>query len=172
MKLILQSTSAVLLLAMVPSCERPAAPPKLSQEAAAQARRTIVHWLECEECTEGELDSVVKLGPVAVPTLTATLIEGPSPAKREEQRVHLVDLYRQQVDYAKSHPQAAPKLSEEEFVKLYAANLLALYRTRSAMALERIGGPAAADALQRALKLPLREDELAVIRPAASRTRP
>jgi hypothetical protein len=170
MRPILQVPSVVLLMVMVAGCEKPP-PPGIPREAAADARRTIVHWLECEECSEGQLDSVVKLGPAVVPTLTATLLEGPSPAKQEEQRAHLVDLYQQQVAYGKSHPGAEPKLSEGEFVKLYSGNLLALYRTRSAMALERIGGPAAADALQRALKLPLREDELAVVRSAATRAK-
>jgi hypothetical protein len=145
--------------------------PSLSQEASAEARRTIIQWLECEECTEGELDSVLALGRVAVPTLAATLIDGPAPARLEEQRQHLLALYRRQVEYARSHPRAAPTMSESQYMAVYAGNLLARYRTRSAIALERIGGPTAAEALQRALTLPLRDDERAVVAAAAARIR-
>lgn len=141
--------------------------PSLTAEQAAQARRTIVRWLECEECTEGELAAVLELGRVAVPTLSATLIEGPSPARDEEQRQHLLELYRRQVEYARTHPAARPTLSEDEYIALYTGNLLARYRTRSAIALEQIGGPDAARALERALELPLREDVREVVAAAA-----
>jgi hypothetical protein len=146
--------------------------PALSQEAAAEARRTIVRWLECEECTEGQLDAVVKLGELAVATLTATLLEGPSPVRVDEHRQYLRDLYRQKVQYARTHPRAAPKLSEAEHTALYTENLLARYRSRSAIALQRIGGPAAAEALQKAVKLQLRKDTRGVVESAATRVQP
>src|SRR5947209_11444713 len=52
--------------------------------AAEDARRVIVAWLECEECGDGELAAVVKLGEAAVPSLVAPLRDGPAPARREQ----------------------------------------------------------------------------------------
>jgi len=159
------------MIAVAAGCQRSEVEVALSQEASAQVRRTIVRWLECEECTDGELEAVLKVGRVGVPTLAATLIEGPAPARLEEQREHLAGLYRQQVEYARSHPRAAPRMSESEYLAVYTANLVARYRVRSAMALERFGGPEAAQALERALALPLRDDERGVIAAAAARVR-
>lgn len=139
---------------------QPAAKPSaaLSPERAAQARRTIVAWLECEECTEGQLKSVVRLGDLAVPTLSATLAEGPSPASRESLKRHLVATYGQLVEYGKSHPEAKLEMSEGDYIKTYAENYVALYRVRSATALGAIGGSAARKALEKALEKPDRED--------------
>lgn len=144
---------------------------ELSQETSAQARRTIVRWLECEECTDGELEAVLKLGRVAVPTLATTVLEGPAPVRLEELREHLTASYRQQAAYARSHPRAASQMSESEYLAVYTANLVARYRIRSAMALERFGGPEAAQALERALAVALRDDERGVIAAAAARVR-
>jgi len=144
----------------------PASPPAtaLSPEQAANARRTIVAWLECEECTEGQLEAVTRLGPVAVPTLAVTLRQGPPPANRELHRAHLVDTYRQLKDYEKQHPQNKVTMSEDEYVRFYTANQTALYQIRAAQALATIGGADARRALQEALQLPLRDDVKATVR--------
>jgi hypothetical protein len=143
----------------------------LSADAAAQARRTIMRWLECEECTDGEVDSVVRLGAVAVPSLSAALLDGPSPVRLEEQKYYLRESYRQQREYGRSHPAAAPRMTEAEHLALYTRNLIGLYRVRSAIALERIGGADAAEALDKAVRLELPADERAVVQAAAKRVR-
>ncbi|HWN11155.1 MAG TPA: hypothetical protein VNO50_18090 [Pyrinomonadaceae bacterium] len=149
-------------------CTRPSVEPnnnqgstnqaQLSPDQWTQTRRTIVTYLECEECEEGELEAVVKLGESAVPTLAATLLEGPSPANREILRRQLLDTYRKLKEYEKTHPKAKTSQGEEEYVKTYAENYVALYQTRAARALGAIGGPNARKALEEASKLSLRED--------------
>ena len=129
---------------------------QLSPEQAADARRQIVAWLECEECESGELEAVVKLGETAVPTLAATLREGPSPATREKVRLHLVDTYANLRKQARAESKV--DMSEDAYVKMYMDNYDALYRVRSAQALAAIGGAGAQRALEAAKGYTLRED--------------
>jgi hypothetical protein len=129
---------------------------QLSPEEAANARRVIVAFLECEECESGELEAVVKLGQTAVPTLAATLREGPAPAARESQRQHLANTYAQL--RKQPQPEAKVTMSEDEYVKMYMDNYEALHRTRAAQALAAIGGPEAQRALEAAKGLQVRPD--------------
>ena len=139
---------------------------KLTPEQAADVRRTIVAWLECEECDAGERDSVVALGAVAVPTLAAVLKEGPSPAKLELLRRSLADTYAKLQAYGRTHKNAAVKLSQQQYIDLYTANYVALYQVRAAEALGAIGRPEARRALEDGLKSQLREDARAAVEAA------
>lgn len=145
--------------------------PKLSPEQATQARRTIVTYLECEECEEGELEAVVKLGQSAVPTLTATLREGPGPANRELVRRQLQDTYKKLKEYERTHPNSKVSQSEEEYVKTYSENYVALYQSRAATALGAIGGPDARKALEEASQASVRDDVKAAIKAALDKTK-
>jgi hypothetical protein len=127
------------------------APPTLSPEQAAAARRTIERWLECDECVDGELEAVLRLGPTAVPTLVATLRAGVSPARRaeldRELRVRHAELA--------ARAQGRTALDVETFVREQLAIQQARYQVRSAQALARIGGAEAKQALDDALARPL-----------------
>ena len=136
----------------------------LTPEQSTEARRTIVTYLECEECEEGELEAVVKLGQSAVPTLAATLRGGPGSANRELLRRQLQDTYRKLKEYETTHPNAKVAQTEEEYVKTYSENYVALYQSRAATALSAIGGPDARKALEEASQLPLRDDVKATIK--------
>ena len=110
-------------------------------------RHTLVDWLECEECVDGELEAVATLGEEIVPSLIASLEVGPAPASRELMRYHLIATYQDLVEYEQTHPEAAVTMSEQEYVDTYLANFDALYRGRSAEALGKIGGAKAKAAL-------------------------
>jgi hypothetical protein len=135
-------------------------------EQAAAARRTLAAWLECEECTDGELEAVLRLGPLATPTLAATLLGGPSPAARELQRRELLARHAELADYARSHPDARFETPADAWVAAQFATYLARYQVRSAQALAKLGGPDAERALAAALATPLRADVEAVVREA------
>src|SRR5437016_4314556 len=135
----------------------------MKPEQATAARETIVAWLECDECTSGELDGVVKLGTVAIPTLTSTLRQGPSEAKREQLRRHLSSTYQDVKQYAARHPTAKVVGSEAEYAQPYMDNLVALYQIRSATALGAIGGADARAALEEAARAALRDDVRAAV---------
>ena len=127
-------------------------------EEADQFRRTIVGWFECEECREGQLEAVVKLGEKAVPTLIATLRNGPPPANREALRRSLSSTYQQLIAHSEKNPQAKVPMSEQEYIDLYIENYVARYQSRSGKALAAIGGADAKRALEEALKAPIRDD--------------
>jgi hypothetical protein len=130
---------------------------------ATAAYQTIVTWLECVECTEGELAAVVKLGRIAVPSLAASLHEGPSPASLELLRRQLIASHGRLIEYAKAHPEVEVSMDIETYVATYMDNYVALYQVRSAMALAEIGGEEAKEALEIALDIPMREDASNVV---------
>jgi hypothetical protein len=135
----------------------------LDPEQAARAREVIVEWLECEE---GQLEAVVKLSQAAVPTLAATLREGPSPASRRLVESELERRYDELKAYAELHPNAPVASSRDEFVRMYLDNYEALYRVRSAVALGAIGGERAKSALEDSLDRARREDVRRAVRQA------
>lgn len=141
----------------------------LTPEEAAEASSTIIAWLECEECTDGELEAVVKLGKIAMPSLIASLREGPSPASRELLHRHLITSYKKLKEYEKTHPEAKVPIGEEEYMKTYMDNYIALYQARAAIALAAIGGKDAAKAMEEALKTPIRDDVKAVVKESIKR---
>jgi hypothetical protein len=144
---------------------------QVSPEQAGQARRTIVQWLECQECGEKELEAVRRLGQTAVPTLTAALQRGPSPGNLELLRRHLTESYRQLKQYERTHPEAKVMGSEKEYVATYTGNYIAQYQTRAATALGAIGGPEAEKALEEAQKSKLRDDVALVVSTALKQAR-
>lgn len=152
-----------LLLALsltAPECQKggTGTTPRPSPEEAVKIRRSVVTYLECEECTAGELEAVVRLGRTAVPTLSASLREGPSNVQRELLRRHLTRTYRRLKEQERTRPEAKPLQSEEFYVKLYTDNYVALHQSRAAWALAAIGGPEARRALEEASRRPLRGD--------------
>jgi hypothetical protein len=118
----------------------------------------VLAWLECEECVDGELEAVVRLGQAALPGLVASLRDGPPRARAEAYRRHLRKAYPMLADYARRHPDVKVPMSEEEYVKTYLDNYTALYQVRAARALGAIGGDDSRRALEAALARPLRED--------------
>lgn len=165
-------SAAVLALAILVAGSQPVlaqdAPRDLPPEEAAEVRRAVVAWLECEECEEGELEAVKKLGSSAVPTLNATLERGPSAASRDRVRRHLEDSYLKIAEHVKKNPEEKFDVSQEEYVKIYLENYSANYRVRSAQALSAIGGESARKALSTAVaRKSQREDVQLAIEAAA-----
>jgi len=137
---------------------------ELTPEQSLEVRKAVVMWLECEECTEGELEKLLRYGEHAVPTLAATLERGPSPATLEKYRLHLEGSYRSLIEYSRTHDEVKIDQSEEEYVKQYLENYQAHYAVRSAQALAKLGGSEARKALEAAGKRKMREDVNVVIR--------
>lgn len=130
----------------------------LTPAQALEVRKAVIAWIECEECTDGELDRLLKYGQLAVPTLGAMLERGPSPANLERYRLHLETSYRNLAEYSRTHSEVKLNPSSEAYVEQYLANYRALYAVRSAQALSRIGGDAARNYLDTASRRPMRAD--------------
>ncbi|HEU5134993.1 MAG TPA: hypothetical protein VFU13_07600 [Steroidobacteraceae bacterium] len=142
---------------------------ELPPEQSLAIRQAVVAWLECEECTEGELEVVARYGELAVPTLGAALERGPSPASLEKYQLHLESTYQKMVEYARTHEEIKLEQSQDEYVKMYLENYRANYAVRSAEALRKIGGRDASRFLEAASKRKMREDvDTAVLKAARS----
>lgn len=113
-------------------------------------------WLECTECLEGQLDSVVAIGRGAVSLLGEYVRNGPPADRLRQFRARADSLHRSLVAYDSAHGLSAPPATTPvNRTDRYAANYVALYRVRSARALSRLGGSQARQALDDALALQL-----------------
>lgn len=143
----------------------------------ADVRRIIVNWLECDVCTDGELDAIVALQEEAVPTLIAVLEGGPSPAKLAQAERGLRASYSDITAYAEAHPDRGIVVTqtEQEYVKFYLENFGIQYQTRAAIALARIGDPdaitKARELLEEALGRTERKDLQAILEQALKQLR-
>ncbi len=144
------------------ACAEKTEPPDV--KTSEIARTALVDWLECEECTEDQLEKVLKHGSLLQPLLVSTLHQGAAPASQELYRRELEKRYDELIVYSKTHPHAKPTLSKQAFVQLYLGNLKAQYQSRSAKALAAIGGEKPRQALQQALNKTDREDVKHVIK--------
>jgi hypothetical protein len=114
--------------------------------AQAQSRnqvppRNITRWLLCEECTEGELDSVLVSGDSAIDPL-ASALQGPPKEGIENMRRQIEAMYDRTPDMS---------LAKDPYVNYYLANYTALYQRRAAVALDSINTPRADSVLTDAL---------------------
>lgn len=122
---------------------------------ATDARRAMVEYFECAECNEGQLSRVTSLGDYAVPSLSATLKNGPSNASIERMRQHLIEQHQRIVAYRATHPGPEPAPTPDEqprFVQMFLDNYKARYQVRAATALAAIGTPDARKALEESLQ--------------------
>lgn len=152
--------SMLLLVMSLAGCEQK---PRVDPKQAEIARTALVEWLECEECTENQLENMLRYQQQLQPLLISTLQQGPAPASRALYRHQLQQRYDRLVEYSRSHPEAKPSLPKDKFVELYLDNFDAQYRTRAAQALGEMGGEDSRKALQEALKYSLRDDVRKVV---------
>ena len=131
--------------------------------SSTEVSEILLRWLECTECSHEELTSVVQLNVLALPSLIASLHEGPSPASRELMRLHLVRSYKQLTEYKTTHQSFNLSMSEPEYITHYLENYSAQYQIRAAIALGAIGGAKARYALEAILLTPLRKDVYSVV---------
>lgn len=113
-------------------------------------RGTVNRWLLCEECSDGELDSVVALGGGIVGLLGQTL-RGPTPDRFENVRRQALTSYRSLVEEAQTSG-GAVSVGEAVYVRNFLENYVATYQVRSAVALGRIGTPGARNLLVSAMQ--------------------
>lgn len=159
-------TSLVILLGVtLVACDKkkPTGPNYKEIEAA---RVAMVDWLECEECTEGQLKNVLEHSARLQPMLVSTLKKGVAPASRELYKRELEKRYDELIAYSRTNKHSKPTLPKDEFVKLYLGRLTAQYQTRAAKALSAIGGDKSKQALKEALNKTKSDDVRQVIKQA------
>jgi hypothetical protein len=130
--MILRAALSVLIIALVVGIH----------PAPAQSYEVLA-WLECEECTDGELDALLDLAhrdrAKAVRELTSALMRGPG------NRVALLEglgrRYHQIRAFVLDHPDVRFPLDSLRYLRDYSTAYIALYQSRAAYGLARIGGP-------------------------------
>jgi hypothetical protein len=108
--------------------------------------RVVRRWLLCEECTSGELDSVVALGDEAAGPLIQAL-RGPPESGREHIRRQADERWRRLRSSL-----GTMTITQPDFVGHYEANYVAHYQSQAAIALGRVGTPVARAALFSAMR--------------------
>ncbi len=110
--------------------------------------RTVQRWLLCEECVEGEQDSVVALaireGRVEKALIKA-LKDGPSKERLNNMRLQAVAMY-------KRIPPTPGGITQKDYVDHYLLNYRMAYASRSAIALRRVPTASAHAALIAAVR--------------------
>ena len=118
----------------------------------------VTAWLDCVECSNAELKSVVALGESAIPELRRVLLNGPAAEQLAAERQHLQRTYRTLKDYEQRRPERRVPLTESEYVRTYEEKFVLLKRGRAARALGAIATDAAVAALREVLKTDLPAD--------------
>ncbi len=119
-----------------------------------EQRAQIQAWLECDDCLSGELDSVVKMGSRAIPTLAAYLSDGPPSDRLQALRKYLETVHRQ-LSLLSTDSAGSPYLpTRRAFVSEYMAKYTEMYQIRAATAIGEIGGKKARRTLEAILVKP------------------
>jgi uncharacterized protein YbcC (UPF0753/DUF2309 family) len=130
----------VLWAALLVGCVTSPLQKELTPEQAAAARQALIAWYECIECTDDELEKVLKYGAATEGALIWTLQNGIAPAKQSEIKRQLLDTYKT----------TKTSMSAEEYVAFYLSNADVTYRSRAATALARLNTPRAKESLKSA----------------------
>ena len=129
--------------------------PPVTETQFNSIQRIVRAWLECEECTEGQLAAVRSLGISAIPTLMSALNDGPSWLTLVRLKRYLKNSYEE----ANAHQQATNKppiaIERDRYVRLHVEGAVLRYQLRAAKGLKAIGGPVAKQSLQNALQMNL-----------------
>jgi len=104
----------------------------------------VLAWLECEECTEGQLDTLLDLAQQkrtkVVRELTSALMKGPSPSNRAALLEGLGRRYHRLWAFAVDYPDLRFPPDSLGYVRDYSTAYIALFQSRAAYGLARIGG--------------------------------
>jgi len=137
-------------LALLSSCHQ-----WLGRALTPAEHQRVRHWLECEECVAGALDSVVAIGSPAVPALGDALLHGPGQPRVDSLADFLQHSYQSLAVHVQQHPGLNLSESQLEYVGRFTTTYTSTYRIRSARALALIGGSGTRHLLDQALNLPL-----------------
>ncbi len=136
---------------------------ELVPEAAERARAITLQWLECIECENDELENLLELGDSIVPTLRTVLKHGPSPARLESVREHLVAGQKYVQQYGETHTLYSNRFDATKHVSEYLENFKILYQVRAAIALRHLDEELVTSALESASMVSLPNDVIEAI---------
>ena len=112
-----------------------------------QVQRIIIYWLDCDDCTDREFESVIALGNRAVDFLGQVYHSDPEdgvvvPGLHEQVISGLRATYRRLSMAQERNPDyAGARVSEQEYIDRNLERLNARYQSRAESALRAIGTP-------------------------------
>lgn len=132
-----------LVLALACAGESPAPPVALRVTEA----RALPGWMDCAECTDGELDSVLAHRAELQDALIAILRAGVPPDRRSAEALRLGARHERLARFRSSQPGALATADSAGFIAFYLERLDRRYRLRAGRALAALATPAAIHAL-------------------------
>lgn len=121
------------------SCNKP--------NSIVEIQDIVVSYMECIECTNMELDNLVKRKEDARPFLTEILKVGPSNLKIDALKLKLIEDYTKLKEHEKKYPQDKVDVNEKEYLVIYVTRFINLYRFRAINALGKFGDSKSKDIL-------------------------
>ncbi len=111
-----------------------------SDKDNAAGLRNVIDWLECEECSDGEIQELLRAKPRARKALEQTVVNGPPDRKLRSLAGALKVRHSEIVKYIPTHPYVELRSNEQEFSDRYVAIERQNYRTRAARGLIALRG--------------------------------
>lgn len=146
------------LLLATAGCEsgtnRPGDAIQVESGKVADARQALLSWLECIECSNRELTTVVLMGELVEPSLEVVVDTGPSNVRMEARRRTLLRLHARLVEYRKQQGRNGTSISESEFVGKYLERYRRQYQERARVALAALRRDSDPDSLDSVLAQP------------------
>lgn len=156
---------------LLSACEKNGSSSGPDYKKIEAARSAMVNWLECEECTEGELKAVLAHKDRLQPMFISSLNKGVAPASLQLYKYDLGKRYDELVAASRTNPRTRPTVSKDAYIKLYLGNFVAQYKVRSAKALSAIGGEKSKQAIKEALGREKRKDVVKALKDALEKAK-
>jgi hypothetical protein len=162
-----QTTFLIAVCAMWVASPPLTADERLDRMAAAQS--ALVAWFECTECTDSELENLLKYQDLIEGALITTLKSGPSPSQRALIEERLRANYRT-LKPSVAVPGASP-MTVERYVAFFSAQAKKTYQSRAATALGRLSTDSSANELWSVVRAGAESREVVEAARAALRAR-
>ena len=135
-----------------------------SPEKPMEVDEAINAWLMCDECIDGEFETVTDYCEKHVARrLAAIAANGPSPEVMQQYEARLRTRYKARQEYAADRGLEGPAINEDEYVEIHTRALVDRFQARAIKALVEVSPAAAVGAMiseaQQSLES-ARQDEL------------
>jgi hypothetical protein len=119
-------------------------------------RSIVFAWMECTECVDYELETLVNMPEPCIREAMDLLTGTPPDARKQAYEVHLAQTYQRLAAYKATHPGGPALPSEAIYKEIYLDGFVERYRIRTNIALDKLSSrqdltPSMNDAIEVAL---------------------
>lgn len=101
-------------------------------------RSIVFAWMECDECANYELDTLVNMPEPCIREAMDLLTGTPPDDRQQAYEDHLAQTYQRLVAYRASHPGGPALPSEATYTRIYLDGYVERYRIRTEIALDKL----------------------------------